>query len=58
MDIFKKDNLTDVAEGLPSGNQRPANKPAEGTVVANDGTLVTLGGQTGENTKTDSLSHG
>lgn len=42
MQTNKKDAMTDLAQNLPAMAQRPANR-AEGTVVAADGTIVTLG---------------
>ncbi len=69
--VKRKDNLTDVAEILPvmTGDNRENGKEPSvsarplGTVIANDGTLVTLGSQGGRNaslssTQTDMNSHG
>ncbi len=54
MQIQRRDALTDVAQNLPAmsgGNnaQSPVQTPPAGSVVASDGTVVTLGNQAGQN---------
>lgn len=54
MQIQGKDALTDVAQNLPAmsgGNNTPspAPNPPAGSVVASDGSVVTLGNQAGQN---------
>lgn len=49
----KKDGVSDVAENLPSMSSRPEGQP-EGTVVGNDGSLVTLDEKPTNNTSLSS----
>lgn len=42
MQPSRKDALTDVAQNLPQMQTRPPEQP-EGTVIAADGTVITLG---------------
>ena len=52
----RKDNLTDVVVNLPAMANGGTNKPA-GTVVASDGTRVTLGQRAGKNTSLSSAKN-
>lgn len=44
MNLSQKDNLTDIAQSLPA-TPPPSSNAKPGTVVASDGTRVTLGAQ-------------
>ena len=51
--VARKDNLTDIAQNLPAmtpNNGSGANEPSQpsGTVIASDGTIVTLGQEGGK----------
>lgn len=56
MKFTRKDNLTDVAEALATiaAQPKPQQQNPPGTVIAADGTIVTLGQQTPPNTSLSS----
>ena len=56
--MSQKDNLTDVAQNISTAPANPQPAVPAGTVVAHDGTIVTLGQDNKQNTNLSSPSEG